>query len=254
MFVVGFFPLLLWETMMEEVITRQNDSCELTSFFGSGWYGKCAIVMKAGIGKHCFVMQTTVTLNHRLKRCWGKLSWILPCQQPVVRTKEHSRLFACTEAQQAEGKGGPLHSLLPSPARGLFCMLHFLVPWGLFTVVLLPWQMWLRPNLAYLVFGSRVRTASFQTYFSFWGNCNTFQSSWQMAALDCHPAAMALSQELKFPPAKCWICFRGCSLIEMAYTHGFLWAPPWVFSAFLSHLSKKMCVIGTFHWCNCICK
>lgn len=39
MFVVGFFPLLLWETMMEEVITRQNDSCELTSFFGGGATG-----------------------------------------------------------------------------------------------------------------------------------------------------------------------------------------------------------------------
>lgn len=180
-------------------------------------------------------MQMAVTLNHRLKRYWGKLSWILPCQQPVVSTKEHSRLFACTEAQQAEGKRGPLHSLLPSPAHGLFCMLHFLVPWGLFTVVLLPWQMWLRPSL--------------------WlEGQNCLPSNLLLLLGQLHPAAVALSQELKFPPAKCWICFRGCSLIEMAYMHGFLWAPSWVFSAFLSHLSKKMCVIGTFHWCNCICE
>ena len=171
----------------------------------------------------------------------------------MVRTKEHSRFFACTEPQQAEGNRGPLLSLLPSPVHGLFCTLHFLVPWGSFTVVVLPWQMWLRPDLAYLVFGSRARTASLWTS-SFWGNCNAFQSSCHTANLDCHPSAMALSQELGFPPAKCWICFRECSLIEMAYIGGFLSTPPWVFSAFLSHLSKKMCVIGTFHRCNCICE
>lgn len=102
-----------------------------------GDYGKCAIVMKSVVGKLCFMMQTTVTLNHRLKRCWGKLSWILPCQQTVLRAKEYSRLFACTEAQQAEGNRGPLVSQFPFPARALFHMLHFLVPWGSFTVVVL---------------------------------------------------------------------------------------------------------------------
>lgn len=56
----GFFPLLLWETRMEEVIIRQNDICELTFFFGEGGcYGKCAIVMKAVVEEHCFMMQTT---------------------------------------------------------------------------------------------------------------------------------------------------------------------------------------------------
>lgn len=70
---------------------------------GEGCYGKRAIVMKAVVGKHCFV---TVTLSCRFKRCWCKPSQILPCQQAVVRAKEHSRFLACTETQQAEENRG----------------------------------------------------------------------------------------------------------------------------------------------------
>lgn len=177
----------------------------------------------------------------------SKLSCILPCQQLVIGTKDHSRLFTCAEAQQAEENRGPLLSLLPSPpAQALPCMLHFLVPWGSFTVVVLFWQMCLRLNLAYLVFGSRDTTTLLWTCCSFWGNCNVFQLGCHMADLDCCPKAMALSQELKFPRTKYWICFRECSLIEMTYMSVFLSSPPWVFSAFLSHLSKKLHIISTF--------
>lgn len=107
---------------------------------GEGCYGKRAIVMKAVVGKHCSV---TVTLSYRFKRCWCKPSRILPCQQAVVRAKEHSRLLACAETQQAEGNGGHCFQcslLLP------LCMLHFLGPWGSW-VVILRWQVWLGPNL-----------------------------------------------------------------------------------------------------------
>lgn len=52
------------------------------------------------------------------------------------------------------------------------CMLHFLVPWGSFTVVIFPWQVWPSPNLTYRVFGSRARTASLWVSFSLWDGCN----------------------------------------------------------------------------------
>lgn len=63
-----------------------------------------------------------------------------------------------------------------------------------------------------------------------------------MADLGCHPTVMALSQGIKFSRGKYRICFREFSLIEMAYMHGFLSSPPWEFSAFLSHVSKKIYV------------
>lgn len=94
------FPLLLWETRLEEVSTRQNESCKLTLFFGGGVLWETCNSHESSCRKALFV---TVTLSCRLKRCWGKPSQILPCRQTVVRTKEHGRFLTCMEAQQAEG-------------------------------------------------------------------------------------------------------------------------------------------------------
>lgn len=60
------FPLLLWETRLEEVSTRQNESCKLTLFFGGGVLWETCNSHESSCRKALFV---TVTLSCRLKRC-----------------------------------------------------------------------------------------------------------------------------------------------------------------------------------------
>lgn len=62
----GCFPLLLWETRLEEVGTRQNESCKLTLFLGGGVLWETCNSHESSCRKALFV---TVTLSCRLKRC-----------------------------------------------------------------------------------------------------------------------------------------------------------------------------------------
>lgn len=125
---------------MEEVITRQNKSCELTFVFGLGELWEMCNSHESSCRKALF-HDANSDIKSPTKEVFKqtKLNSALPAA--VVRTEEHSGLFARTEAQQAEGNRELLHSPLPSTACDLFCMLYFWVSRGSFTAVVIPWQM-----------------------------------------------------------------------------------------------------------------